>query len=1032
MKKTIYIFALALGLLFFLSSCGKKENTDKINSQLETKPVKKVVKKQPTADESVAVNKKFAPEITDVVITAELISDNKFTPKNILAEIKIKKYNENLAGICIASSTNCENSKIIFPPIIKGLTNVHIFVKADNIAATSSDFFDTCDGEDKTIEIKIDDGVVLRGNVKLDDGTPVKYFYLRATPRGVSKKQLSHAYINKNITTDKDGDFEINGLLSEHYKLYLKLNKLSSITTNVYLGDEVNFINFVFPKRGLQYQDINGCVLYEESENPAEGIKVTFTDQLGRKYRDVADINGKFKIIVPKKYLHGYLVIDEPDFAVVKRRIEYNYNGKKIKLLLRETGSVEGKVVTESGTPVSGVNVKITPTYYSQSSKANFNNSQSQWKNREAYSADAATPTDENGNYTILKAAAPDTYQAEISSDVYFLPNGKNPKVKVEAGKTTECDIKVTMKPVVMLKVIDEEGDIILDYSFNSQTKTPNSSYGFGGSMNLKADEEWGRLNLGMYEKNAVLSVKVQTDDGKMAETNGIMITSGKTNFVVLTLAEELPIIAAGFVYDYDMQPVIDKYIWARQEKESSSARSDHLGYFEITGANIKKGNQIKLNVDHANIRSETNVIAGADNIEWVLPEPKIIKGRVCIETTDNPATNFSIGLYNNYQKKNFISENGNFSLTANNNSNEDWKNGEIRAYIDGYAPATVKFDFDGLNICDVGDIIINEKPGTIKGRVIDGSGNPMSVKVNLLKKNCNNYYRILNAKSDENDGTFIFENVPLETFTIMAVSKINVAVSKPIKLNSGEIRAIPDLIILSTNSSLVNFNFILPDGSSVANAFITYFGENTDEKGCLKKRIRFGGYNNWTVTVNSHTYYSDEFIIDKNTAQLIIQLKSSSIMTGRATINGVPINNAKISFWLKSKWIKVTVFNGSFEFEGPPGEYIVACQKHKCIADVKLTESGANEIDFKSGSGTFNFQLPFKGKWLLDFYLKINGGNANLARIRTDNNAEQAEVTELPAGEYNIYFNCLDSSFSTNFSIKAILNSGETKKIKL
>jgi len=35
MKKNIYIFALALGLLFFLSSCGKKENDEEIKLPLE-------------------------------------------------------------------------------------------------------------------------------------------------------------------------------------------------------------------------------------------------------------------------------------------------------------------------------------------------------------------------------------------------------------------------------------------------------------------------------------------------------------------------------------------------------------------------------------------------------------------------------------------------------------------------------------------------------------------------------------------------------------------------------------------------------------------------------------------------------------------------------------------------------------------------------------------------------------------------------------------------------------------------------------
>ena len=331
-----------------------------------------------------------------------------------------------------------------------------------------------------------------------------------------------------------------------------------------------------------------------------------------------------------------------------------------------------------------------------------------------------------------------------------------------------------------------------------------------------------------------------------------------------------------------------------------------------------------------------------------MLPEPKIVKGRVCIETSDNPSTNFNIGLYNNnYDKKNFISENGKFSLPANTRPRVNWKKGKLYAYIEGYAPATVEFDFDGAGICDVGDIIVSEKPGTIKGRVIDDSDRPMSVSVILIRKSD---HQVLNVKSDSTDGTFVFENVPLETFTIMALSRIHTAKSKPIKLSSGEILTIPDLIIVSSNSTLVDFNFILPDGAPAANAHINYFGETTDGNGFLEKRIQFGNYNSWEVTLNGHTYYSGEFTINKNTTQLTVQLNSSSKITGRATIKGVPINNTKISFQLGSKQFRVTVFNGNFEFEGPQGKYVAACQKHKCVEEVKLTESGPNEINFKSG----------------------------------------------------------------------------------
>ena len=73
--------------------------------------------------------------------------------------------------------------------------------------------------------------------------------------------------------------------------------------------------------------------------------------------------------------------------------------------------------------------------------------------------------TDKDGYYSIARVSAPEIYEAEIRSSTYFLPNTKPIEIKVTPGKTTKCDIMLLSQPVVMLKFIEKNGTIILNYS---------------------------------------------------------------------------------------------------------------------------------------------------------------------------------------------------------------------------------------------------------------------------------------------------------------------------------------------------------------------------------------------------------------------------------------------------------------------------------------------------------------------------------------------------------------------------------------
>ena len=1024
------ILGLALTLLF-LSSCGKKENADEIKTNAPSGEMFSFDMKskiRPRHARGAKAKSKISRKSAGVLITAELISENKITPKNLFAEI-ITKNNKKFPAVSIASSTNYNDGQITFPGIKKGLTNLQIVVKADNIAETSSELFDTLNGKNKTIEIKIEQGVVWQGNVKYADGTPVTNFYLRATPRGLYENQKNIGHINKKIPADKDGDFKITGLLNEHYKLHLFTENAEQIATNVYFCDQINFINFVFP--AVEFYNLHGIVLYEKNNEPAEGIKITCKNVSGITLK--TDVKGEFKIKIPKgKYYNEHLKIDEPGFAVVNRGIDFNFADEKIVLYLREVGSVEGKITTPDGKPISGIKVKLLPIYkWSKKHKAKYV-SRNYYNSIEenAYSVKAIKPSDNEGNYSVTRVAAPETCTINIEFCDYFFPNtGKLRHLKVMPGKTTKRDIILLAKPTVMLKFLEKNGTPILKYRLDGETESSSYSYGCGAEVNLTNGEEWAKIRLGMAGETAMLSLIAKTEKGQFAETNGIVVTSVKTNFIVLTAIEVPKIIATGFIYNYEMKPIIDKDVWASlpQGGNASIGKSDHLGYFEIKNFGVKPGDEIQLRLNYLGNYYETNVPVGTTDIEWVLPEPRILVGRVCIENSNTPATNFGIGVGFVGNNDQFVSKNGEFKINMGNDYSDS---GKIFAKVKGYSPKSVKYNFNGEKLCDVGNIILDGKPGIIKGRVIDDSGNPMSVRVSLILEKGDTYTGRMSIITAPEDGEFLFNNIPIATYKVTAYSKINNVSSKIFELKSGETKIIPDLIIVTTNSTIVNFEFLLPDGNPAGNADVKYFNKLTDENGELTERIRFGNYEDLEINLDGQTYYSEKFVINKNTTRITVQLKSPSKIIGTATIDGKSLNNVRLRLELNKHQYYATVFNGKFEFEGPEGLYSVFCRKEKCISEVKLTRNGTNRIKFKKGTGTFNIEFP-EEMWSAYLMLKFGGTSFQIDNIDGGSKIKNAKSTNLPAGEYQIYARYYGEDISSNLTVSTVLKDDETKKIK-
>jgi len=113
------------------------------------------------------------------------------------------------------------------------------------------------------------------------------------------------------------------------------------------------------------------------------------------------------------------------------------------------------------------------------------------------------------------------------------------------------------------------------------------------------------------------------------------------------------------------------------------------------------------------------------------------------------------------------------------------------------------------------------------------------------------------------------------------------------------------------------------------------------------------------------------------------------------------------------------------------PGKYTVFCIKRKITTIADLEESGDNIINFKSGTGTFEFELPHEGKWKISLFKEISHINVPIAiPIRVYNNKSE-KSSNIQDGEYIITAYCSDEANKTNITVKSTIKSGETKKIR-
>ena len=97
---------------------------------------------------------------------------------------------------------------------------------------------------------------------------------------------------------------------------------------------------------------------------------------------------------------------------------------------------------------------------------------------------------------------------------------------------------------------------------------------------------------------------------------------------------------------------------------------------------------------------------------------------------------------------------------------------------------------------------------------------------------------------------------------------------------------------------------------------------------------------------------------------------------------------------------------------------------------EVELRESDENSINFKSGTGTFEFEFPYKSRWSISLN-KTVGKTKTLIADFNKKNSDKGKITELTEGYYTFLISGSDEYSRTNFVVNSALKSGETKMIK-
>ena len=275
--------------------------------------------------------------------------------------------------------------------------------------------------------------VVLKGYAFLSTGFPVTN---RLFIDIVSTKESKICKIQSEI----DGSFTISNLIPGNAELQFSHPGCDSLKTNIYLALPETELEIIFQKNPMS--KISGIVLLEQDNKPVEGITVKAGIYNHKKPYStcVTDKDGKFSLVLRERFAGVFdgIVVDEPGFGKVRKYVHYGTTF--VKIILRQSGEVIGKVMTKDKKPVPGIKISLR--------FMNFTGTSIGMDDSTSYT----TVSDSKGNYKFPSVIAPakygfeNRYESGFTLPKYYDDNGFT--IEVEPDKTAVCNLIVQENPL--------------------------------------------------------------------------------------------------------------------------------------------------------------------------------------------------------------------------------------------------------------------------------------------------------------------------------------------------------------------------------------------------------------------------------------------------------------------------------------------------------------------------------------------------------------------------------------------------------
>jgi len=961
---------------------------------------------------------------TGVVITAQI---NAARPA-LLSNLTVRIQPDNNAGwdhVSAARVADATGPAIILPPILRGLTGLRLEVTSPRCARSFSAPFDTRDGQDKIVPVTLLEGVLVHGRALRDDGTPAGTFQLSGAPGELYDLPRGAGTVNETVTTAGDGAYVCATFLPNFYRLRATCEQAQPIRTNLLVDAEGTLLDLTF--HAPRFRTVNGKVLIERTKEPVPNAMVQWNEGPLCATTDVA---GVFALRVPVDgQFFGRLSVAHENYAGVQRYVQRGYRGQTLTLLLREAAQIAGTVRYEDGTPVSGVYVNVEATQQPTRPRASvaFGSENDYWEEHMPCQYATRMPSDAQGGYVVSNVAAPQTYRVDVQGQRCRLlrPEPNAAAISTRVGVVNQCDLTVRRTPTVLVKLLDQQRvpvcayELLMEYHFGDERGQQG-----GGRTQAEVDADgWYCLpEWSVRHEAALLTLHATTNEGLAAETNDLRVANTGTNFIVLAGSGTNEPGLCGYLYDSNDEPQVDAQMYAYQEamrRSLGNARTDHLGFFEFAGAGEATGGMVRLGAYFNDTGYATNVAVSTTPIIWRLPPLRAVRGRVCLERADAPATNFAVA-FDLYNQRAFSADDGRFSMPVEDHSATA---GMVYAFVGDYAPAQAAFCLDAQGQCDVGDLIVSATAGTLRGRVVSERSQPLSAQATLVRAGARQEQ--VSAQTDAQDGRYEFTRLPTGSYQVAAYKsgQSGSVRSAWIALNAQDVVDVPDLVLQMTNAALVRLTFVMADGTPAVGMRVSQLNNaTTDAQGTVEDYWRLGPYDNVFLYIDNDRYFAEPFVIAADTRELRVTLLALERIAGTVTLDGQPLAHGYINLRGEgNRYFSCSVRNGAFSVQAMPGAYMAVCPDKKVASPVTLAAGDQNTIAFVSGTASLTITFPFAATWNASFELNLAGTSVGIAHAAKEN-TDTLDVNNLPEGAYRVYLYGHASDAQTNMQCNVTL----------